>query len=82
MQLLGSSTSDAEGQAALTAMSPGKCINQDVTITAMPPPEAYEPTTPTSVIFEDVDLFTPVPQQFGSARSPGSGYTRYDGCYT
>ncbi len=40
--------SQADGWLTMEAWSPGRCPEREITITAVPP-EAYEPTTPTSI---------------------------------
>jgi hypothetical protein len=42
--------SDADGDLTIRTWSPGSCVEQDYTITALPT-ESYEPTTPASVTF-------------------------------
>lgn len=41
-----------DGWFSLSIWSPGNCIEQEYTISAVPP-EAYEPTTPVAVTFSD-----------------------------
>lgn len=53
--------SNGEGWFSILIWSPGDCIEQEYTLSAIPP-ESYEPTTPTVVTFSDPSHFK---AQFG-----------------
>jgi hypothetical protein len=46
------SSSTGDGWFSILIWSPGNCIEQEYTLSAVPP-ESYEPTTPTVVTFSD-----------------------------
>jgi hypothetical protein len=54
-------SSKGDGWLSILIWSPGDCIEQEYTITVVPP-ESYEPTTPTTVTFSDS---LPFEAQFG-----------------
>jgi hypothetical protein len=54
-------SSKGKGWFTISIWSPGACIKQEYTITAIPP-ESYEPTTPITVTFSDS---LPFEAQFG-----------------
>ena len=55
---------DADGKLTISTWSPGSCLKQDYTITALPV-ESYEPTTPTSLTFSLAAGDLPSEGQFG-----------------